>query len=96
MCLRLGEPTRGSGPGFDIRPVPDLGGPEANDGLGEVRVALLPDVDDVLVAEREALRDLGGTDEEIHVESSAHDGGTYASGQRRARCLIEDSITRYC
>jgi hypothetical protein len=59
-------------------------------------VALLPDVDDVLVAEREALRDLGGTDEEIHVESSAHDGGTYASGQRRARCLIEDSITRYC
>ena len=96
MCLRAGESARGLGPGFDIRPVPDLGGPEANDGLGEVRVALLPDVDDVLVAEREAMRDLGGTHEEIHVGSSAHDGGTYASGQRRARCLIEDSITRYC
>lgn len=35
-------------------------------------MALLPDVDDVLVAEREAMRDLGGTDEEIHVESPAH------------------------
>lgn len=96
MRLLLGEPTRGTGPTFDIGPVPDLGGPEAKDRVGEVRVTFLPDVDDVLVAEREALCDLGRTDEEIHVESPAHDGGTYASGQRRARCLIEDSITRYC
>ena len=94
MRLLLGEPTRGTGPTFDIGPVPDLGGPEANDGLGEIRVALLPDVDDVLVAEREALCDLGRTDEEIHVESPAHSGRTYAPGQARARCLIEDSITR--
>lgn len=57
-------------------------------------MTFLPDVDDVLVAQREALRDLGGPDEQIHVESPAHSGGTYAPGQARARCLIEDSITR--
>lgn len=45
--------------------------------MGEVGVALAPDVDDLTALDAEPLRDLDGTDELIDVHPSPHEGGQY-------------------